>query len=79
MKIPEILNTIELSEEQIKALDKFFESWTRDMTKGLISEGDAEKAFNKFASDAEKAFKLFEKDIVLAIKKKITGSINYLL
>lgn len=76
MKIPEILNTINLDEEQIKALDTFFKDWTEDIKastkkemiseskipKGYIKKKDAEKAFKLYGEDAEKAFKLYEKD-----------------
>jgi len=76
MKIPEILNSINLDEEQIKALDSFFADWTEDIkasvkkelvTEGSIPEGyikkdDAEKAFELYTQDAEKAFELYRED-----------------
>jgi len=78
MKIPEVLSNINLEEEQVKALDQFFESWAKDMkasieedltkkgkikpSKNMISKKDAEKAFNLFKEDTEKAFNLAKQE-----------------
>jgi len=73
MKVPEILNNINLDETQIAALDTFFKEWTEDIktaTKAelvaegadMISRADAQKAFELYEADAEKAFALYEGD-----------------
>ena len=76
MKIPEILSTINLSDEQTAALDTFFKEWTEDIkakskqeltTESVVPEGyikkeNAEKAFDLYTQDAEKAFELFKED-----------------
>ena len=73
MQIPEVLNSIELTDEQTQALDKFFEEYSNNLKAKYSSEVDKEaiekiakdkarKALQAFAEDAEKAFELFEKD-----------------
>jgi len=76
MRIPEILNTINLDEEQIKALDTFFKDWTEEIStsvkkefigegkvpKGYMKKVDAEKAFDLYTKDTEKAFELYRED-----------------
>lgn len=75
MEILEALKGIELTEDQVKALDKFFEDWKTKTTAAIeqkytegidlekyILKADAEKAFALFESDCEAAFDLFEND-----------------
>lgn len=75
MEILEALKGIELTEDQVKALDKFFEDWKTTTvaaiekkymegvdTEKYILKADAEKAFALFESDCEAAFDLFEAD-----------------
>jgi len=75
MEILEALKGIELTEDQVKALDKFFEDWKTTTvaaiekkymegvdTEKYILKADAEKAFALFESDCEAAFDLFEND-----------------
>lgn len=75
MEILEALKGIELTEDQVKALDKFFEDWKTKTTAAIeqkytegvdlekyILKTDAEKAFALFESDCEAAFDLFEND-----------------
>lgn len=75
MDILKALEGIDLNDEQIAALDKFFEEYKNKISadvKKQYSEGvdteqyvlkaDADKAFAMFEADCEKAFDLFEKD-----------------
>jgi len=76
--LEKILGNIEITEEQIKALDIFFEDYKtkieNNVKKSITNEDkdvdlskyvlkkDAEKSFDLFYEDAEKAFDLFKKD-----------------
>lgn len=75
--LEKVLGNIDLSDEQIKALDVFFEDYKNkieeNIKKTVINEekidkskyvlkADAEKAFDKFYEEAEGAFELFKKD-----------------
>ena len=69
--ITKILSNITLTDEQIEALDQFFEGYSKKLKKAAFMESaqevkkvkrDAEKAFNLFKEDAEKAFNLFAED-----------------
>ena len=72
VKIAEALNGIELTDEQVKALDGFFadfaESAKASAKKNLLESGEfvsrnqAERAFTLFENDARNAFDRFEKD-----------------
>lgn len=73
MKIPKILDDVEINEEQIKALDTFFKEWHEEIeskvkatyvesSKDLISKKDGQKAFDIFYKEAEAAFNLAKKD-----------------
>ncbi len=52
MKIPEVLSNINLEEEQVKALDQFFESWAKDMKasieEDLTKKGKIKHSKNKY-------------------------------
>lgn len=71
-RVKQILESLELNEEQIKALDGFFTQYTEEVRKSerkqlevdgeMIPKALAEKAFNKFHQDSEKAFNLFKED-----------------
>lgn len=74
--VKKLLESANLDEKQVKALDKFFEEYTEQVrddernklkvsdnpNEEMISKADAEGAFKMFQEDAEKAFKFFEKD-----------------
>lgn len=70
MNIPEILNGIELSEEQVAALDQFFKEWSEGLAtrirsefsegekKDMIPRAVAKLAFENLYQNAEKGFEL---------------------
>jgi len=75
MDLLKILDGIEVNDEQIAALDKFFEDYKikikaeveKQYSEGVDTEKyvlreDAEKAFALFEADCEKAFDMFEAD-----------------
>lgn len=67
-EISEVLKGIELSDDQVKALDSFFEQYTQqikvkveaDLREAITEEVKGQLDFSK--EDAEKAFELFEAD-----------------
>lgn len=79
-EIKELLESANLDEKQIKALDEFFEAYTtkvREDERGklktnktsedeMIPKKDAEMAFKRFQEDAETAFNLFKEDSIKA-------------
>jgi hypothetical protein len=73
-KVKEILESLNISDEQEKALDEFFAQYTEEVKKSvsenvinesgeeMIPKSQAEQMVKDFENKAEKAFELFEED-----------------
>lgn len=78
-RVKEVLETANLNDDHIKALDEFFTQYTEEVKKAerkklgsgsdeMIPKKVAEATFNKLKEDSEKAFNLFKEDSKQAFK-----------